>query len=133
MDLNVFNLLIVFMAVGKIAQKEDEIVICEIIKSGYLPRYRLQKDDFGTYLFFVDSPNSIHLGYPFQILLWALPSLLKTNYEEGRTLNVSSEDLERVFSGLVRGNLFSSDKSLEAELMGRFKREFSEEYQKHFG
>jgi hypothetical protein len=113
--------------------KENEIVICEITKSGCSPRYRLQKSYFGTFLNYVDSPNRTLLGYPFEILLWGLPVLFGAEYKEGKTLEVPSENLEKIFCELVTGSLFSSNNTLEAELMRRYKREFPAEYKKHFG
>jgi len=116
----------------KMVPKEDEIVIYEITKTGCSPRYKLQKGYFGTLLTYADSPNITLLGYPFEILLWGLPDLLGTNYKEKRTLEVSPETLSKFFREVVAGSLFSSSKGLEADLMRRYRKEFPEEFRKHF-
>lgn len=114
----------------------DEILIYEITneKSASLT-YRVLRgpENFGSIFCFASSSNRTHLGYPFEIIFWALPQLLKSAYKDGNRLEVPSRVLDDLAEKMVSGSLFASDKPLEAELMGRYSREFPEGYRKHFG
>lgn len=74
-------------------KKENEILIHEITQKGPVPRYRLVKEGPITMLYYADSPNITQLGYPFQILSWALPTLLNTSYRD--------QEIEEKFPNLV--------------------------------
>jgi len=114
----------------------DEILIYEIIDKKAIPlRYKIQRgaENFGTFFCFVASSNSIRLGYPFEILFWALPQLLNTSYKNRNTLEVSSKVLDGLPEKILPGHLFDSDKVLEKKLMERYRQKFPEAYQRHFG
>jgi len=116
-------------------KKKVEIVICETGGSRSLPRYKVKKGEFGSFLTYCDpsNANTTGLDYPFEILFWGLPELLGANYKNGNVLEVSPNVLDEFHSKVVTGSLFSSNKELEAELMRRYGEEFPEEFRKHFG
>jgi len=98
-------------------------------------RYRIQRgpEGFGSIFCFVSSSNCLRVGYPFEILFWALPRLLDATYENRNRLTAPPQAVDKLAEKIVPGNLFASNKELETELMERYKSEFPEGYKKHFG